>query len=314
MKTFVIGHSKPDTDSVVSAMAMAFLTQNCPNDKYENPIAVMAGDLNPETSYLFEKFAVEKPAIITAADIQAKDKVILVDHNEESQRLEGLNNDQIIEIVDHHKMNINFSNPIDIMVKTWGCSCSIIYHRMRIQNITPDKTLASLMLAAILSDTVAFKSSTCTPKDKEMAMELAKIAEITDIDAFALEIFKAKSNVSKLSCEEIVKNDYKVFDFNGKKVLIDQVETVEQESIITEKKDCLLTAMKKVKQEEAVDLLFVVITDILKVNSKLLLLGNDEEATAIKAFGGNVTEQLLDIGPKLSRKKEIAPAIEQALN
>ena len=314
MKTFVIGHSKPDTDSVVSAMAMAFLAKNCPNDKYENPVAVIAEDLNPETSYLFEKFNVEKPSIITANDIQVEDKVILVDHNEESQRLEGLNNDQIIEIVDHHKMNINFSNPIDIMVKTWGCSCSIIYHRMRIQNVTPDKTLASLMLAAILSDTVAFKSSTATPKDQEMAMELAKIAEITDIDAFALEIFKAKSNVSKLSCEEIVKNDYKVFDFNGKKVLIDQVETVEQETIIAEKKDCLLTAMEKVKQEEAVDLLFVVITDILKVNSKLLLLGADEEATAIKAFAGKVTEKLLDIGPKLSRKKEIAPAIEHALS
>lgn len=314
MKTFVIGHTKPDTDSVVSAMAMAFLAQNCPNDKYENPVAVIAEDLNPETSYLFEKFNVEKPSIITANEIQAEDKVILVDHNEESQRLEGLNNDQIIEIVDHHKMNINFSNPIDIMVKTWGCSCSIIYHRMRIQNVTPDKTLASLMLAAILSDTVAFKSSTCTPKDQEMAMELAKVAEITDVDSFALEIFKAKSNVSKLSCEEIVKNDYKVFDFNGKKVLIDQVETVEQETIIAEKKDCLLTAMEKVKQEEAVDLLFVVITDILKVNSKLLLLGTDEEATAIKAFAGNVTEKLLDIGPKLSRKKEIAPAIEHALS
>ena len=313
MTTYTIGHLKPDTDSVVAAMAMAFLAKNCPNKKYENPVAVMTADLNPETAYLFEKFNVEKPTIITANDIQAEDKVILVDHNEESQRLESLNNDQIIEIVDHHKVNINFSNPIDILVRTWGCSCSIIYHRMKIQNVVPDKTLASLMLAAILSDTVAFKSSTCTPKDKEMAMELAKLAEINDLDAFALEIFKAKSNVSKLSCEEIVKNDYKVFDFNGKKVLVDQVETVEQETIITEKKDCLLAAMEKVKQAEAVDLLFVVITNILKVNSKVLLLGTDEEETALKAFGGTVENQLLDIGPKLSRKKEIAPALEQAL-
>lgn len=314
MTTYVIGHTKPDTDSVVAAMAMAHLATNCPNDKYQNPVPVISADLNPETAYLFDKFNVEKPRIITAADIKAEDKVILVDHNEESQRLEGLKADQIIEILDHHKMNVNFSKPIEVMIKTWGCSCSIIYRRMQIQNITPDKTLATLMLAAILSDTVAFKSSTSTAKDKEMAMELAKIAEISDIDTFALEIFKAKSDVSKLSCEEIVKNDYKIFDFGGKKVLIDQVETVEQETIIAEKKDCLLAAMEKVKAEEAADLLFVVITDILKVNSKVLLLGAEEEASAVKAFGGEVVAQLLDIGPKLSRKKEIAPALEQALS
>jgi len=314
MTTYIIGHTKPDTDSVVAAMAMEFLAKNCKNKKYENPMAVIAEDLNPETKFLFEKFNVEKPRIISSEEIQTEDKVILVDHNEASQRLAGMNNEQIIEIVDHHKMNINFSKPVDILVRTWGCSCSIIYHRMKIQAITPDKTLASLMLAAILSDTVAFKSPTCTPKDKEMAMELAKIAEISDLDSFAMEIFKAKSDVSKLSCEEIVKNDYKVFDFNGKKVLIDQVETVEQETIIAEKKDCLLQAMEKVKAAEAVDLIYVVITDILKVNSKVLILGVDEEEIALQAFGGELIDRTLDIGPKLSRKKEIAPALEQALS
>ena len=168
------------------------------------------------------------------------------------------------------------------------------------------------MLAAILSDTVGFKSATTTPKDKEYGEELAKIAEISDVEAFTLEIFKAKSDVSALSDEEIVKNDFKVFEF-GKKTMIDQLETVEQDMILTEKKASLLAAMQSVKAELGVELLFVAITDILKVNTKLLILGNAEAQVAQDAFGGTVTDNILDIGPKMSRKKEIAPAIEKAL-
>ena len=119
--------------------------------------------------------------------------------------------------------------------------------------------------------------------------------------------------MSKLSPEQIVKNDYKVFDFAGKKVLIDQLETVEQADILSQKKTELLSAMESVKSEMALDLIFVVITDILQVNSKLLILTDDEAAVANKAFGGKISEQVLDIGPRLSRKKEIAPPIEQAL-
>jgi len=170
------------------------------------------------------------------------------------------------------------------------------------------------MLAAILSDTVGFKSPTCTTKDKEMAMELAAVAKVSDLEAFTLEIFKAKSDVSKLSAQEIVKNDYKIFDFAGKKVMIDQLETVEQDRVITERKNELLEAMSKVKTELKADMIFVAITDILKVNTKLLIIDEAASEIAVKAFGGEVKEQVLDIGAKLSRKKEIAPPIERALS
>ncbi len=185
---------------------------------------------------------------------------------------------------------------------------------MKENNFVPNAKLASLMLAAILSDTVGFKSPTCTPKDKELALELAKVAGINDLETFTLEIFKAKSDVSKLSPQEIVKNDYKIFDFAGKKVMIDQLETVEQTKIITDKKTELLEAMVEVKTELQVDMIFVAITDILKVNTKLLILDETAAAIAQKAFGGEVEEQVLDIGGRLSRKKEIAPPIEKAFN
>jgi len=314
MKTYIIGHLKPDTDSVVAAMALANLYQNVACFGYQNAEAAITEAINPETSFLINKFGMTAPAILSASDLAADDQVVLVDHNEESQRLVGLNPNQIVEIVDHHKANINFEQPIYLTFKTWGSSNTIVYHMMKRNNFVPNEKLASLMLAAILSDTVGFKSPTCTAKDKEIAMELAAVAKVSDLEAFTLEIFKAKSDVSKLSAQEIVKNDYKIFDFAGKKVMIDQLETVEQDKIISERKNELLEAMGKVKTELKADMIFVAITDILKVNTKLLIIDEAASEIAVKAFGGEVKEQVLDIGAKLSRKKEIAPPIERALS
>lgn len=316
MKTYIIGHRKPDTDAVVAAMALEFLYSQKDCFGHPDAEAVIVNPLNPETTFLFKKFGVKTPRLITASDIKPEDKIVLVDHNETSQRLEGIDESQIVEILDHHKANINFNSPIYLNFKPWGSSCAIVYYMMKYSAqtpVVPDKTLASLMLASILSDTVGYKSATTTQRDKNFGEELAKIAEISDVEAFTLEIFKAKSNVSSLSNEQIVKNDYKIFEF-GKKTFIDQLETVEQAEIITNKKATLLEAMAKVKKEQNVELLFVAITDILKVNTKLLILGEDEQKVAEKAFGGRVEDNLLDIGPKMSRKKEIAPVIEKVLS
>ena len=138
------------------------------------------------------------------------------------------------------------------------------------------------------------------------------IAGITDLDAFTLEIFKAKSDVSKLTDEQIVTNDYKVFDF-AKKTFINQIETVQQDVILAKKAN-LLKAMEAVKAQHGVDLVFVAVTDILAVNTKLLVLGQQEAKAAASAFNGQVTDNLIDIGPRLSRKKDIAPPLETAIN
>ncbi len=314
-KTYIIGHQKPDTDSVVAALALEYLYQQLACFGHKNPQAVVADPLNPETTYLFDKFELEHPPQITAKDINAEDKVVLVDHNEKSQRLPGLNPEQIVEIVDHHKPNLNFNKPLFLTFKTWGCSASIIYHLMKRAGkkpVKPNKKLASLMLAAILSDTVGFKSATTTNIDKDLAQELVEIAGIDDLDAFALEIFKAKSNLDNLSAQELVKNDYKHYQFS-QKVAIGQIETVEQAQILSEKKEQLLQAMQEIRNEDKVDLIFLAITDVLKVNTKLLVADTASTQVAQTAFGDHVTAGVLDIGPKLSRKKQIAPAIETAL-
>lgn len=321
--TYIIGHTKPDTDAVVAALAFEYLCKNWTEMGYENPTAVITDPLNPETQFLFEKFGVTAPNVISATDLNENTQVVLVDHNEASQRMAGLENSeladtQIVEIIDHHKANVNLNNPIFLTFKPWGSTCSIMYYMMKKFGVIPEKNLAALMLASILSDTVGYKSATCTPHDKKFGAELAEIAEIGDIEAFTLEIFKAKSNISSLTDEQIIKNDYKVFEFANSqggitKTMIDQLETVEQDVVVSQKKASLLQAMAAVKAELGADLLFVAITDILKVNTKILILGDAEKAIAKKAFGGTTVDNVLDIGPKMSRKKEIAPAIENAL-
>lgn len=315
MTTYIFGHLKPDTDAVVAAIALEYLYKNSPDlaQEFPNAEAVIVDDLNPETSFLFNKFGIEAPRVISAQDIASDDKVVLVDHNEASQRLENLNQEQIVNIVDHHKINVDLPQPIHLTFRPWGSTSTVIYHMMKVKQVTPDQKTAALMLAAILSDTVGYKSATTTPKDIAFGEELTKLANITDVDAFTLEIFKAKSDVSKLTNEQIVTNDYKVFDFGGKKVFIDQLETVEQELVLTQKKAGLLEAMATIKNKEGVDYIFVAITDILKVNTKILILDEESGNIATKGFGGQVQDSILDIGPKMSRKKEIAPAIEKAL-
>ncbi len=309
MITYIIGHKKPDLDAVASAIAVAEF-RKLRGDI--NPTPVIADPVNPETEFVLGKFGVTAPKLITAADITAQDRLVLVDHNEVDQRLDNLPADQITAIIDHHKFNINLNHPIKITALPIGSTCTIVYLKFKQYGFAIEPALAKLMLSAVLSDTVGLKSATTTDKDRQAVTDLAKIAGIADIDALTLEIFKAKSNISALTPEQIVKNDYKVFDF-AKKTFISQIETVEQDEVIAKRKVELLTAMQAVKQAEGVDLIFLAVSDILKVNTKLLLPGNEEIAVAEKAFGGQVSGGVLDIGAKLSRKKDFAPPIETAL-
>lgn len=310
MKTYIIGHQKPDLDSVVAAMSIAEYLKFLGVQTVQPAII---DNINEETRFVFDKFQVPPPELITLDSITPEDKIVLVDHNEADQRLVGLNQDQIISIFDHHKVNINFSSPISVCILPYRSSNTVIWELMKNKNITIDPKLASLMLSAVLSDTVGLKSSTTTETDKLAVADLHKISGVLSIENLTLEIFTAKSNIAALTDEQIVLNDYKVFDFGGKKVLIGQTETVEQSEIILVKKDKLLVAMEQIKKREGMDLIFLALTDILKVNTKLLIVGDAEMTIAEKAFEAITISNILDIGPRMSRKKDIAPQIENIL-
>lgn len=308
MITYIIGHRKPDLDAVVAAISVAAF-RKLRGDT--NPVAAITDPINPETEFVFKKFSVTPPPQITAANIETEDKVVLVDHNETDQRLEGLNESNITAVIDHHKVNLNLTNPIKIMVMPVGSTNTIVYLKFKQYGFQIEPQLAAIMLCAVLSDTVGLKSSTTTDKDKEAVDELAKIANVTDVNALTFEIFKAKSNLSALTDEQIVKNDFKIFQFKSK-TFIGQIETVQQQVLLDSRKPQLLAAMQEIKAAEGVDYLFLAVTDILNVNTKLLFNTPQEESLAVKAFGGTPLNNVLDIGPKMSRKKDIAPAIEKS--
>lgn len=313
MKTYIIGHQKPDTDAVVATLAFKYIFDQDKCWNHSDSIPAITHPLNPETLFVFEKFGVTAPKLITASGIAPEDKIVLVDHNEVSQQLEGLNQDQITDIFDHHKLNLNLSHPIFVTTKSWGSTCTIAWHLMELYKYSIPTDLASLMLCAILSDTVGFKSSTTTDMDQKAAKSLAKISG-QDIEELTFKLLQAKSNLEGLSDKQIITKDYKVFDFGGKKVFINQIETVEQEQLLQTKKGDLLSALRSYKQTENLDQAYIAVTDVLKLNTKLLLASDDEIKVAKTAFGGVVKDNLLDIGQKLSRKKDIAPAIEKAVS
>ena len=312
MITYIIGHQKPDTDAIVASIAFKHLFDSSQRWGHSKSIACITHNLNPETKFIFDKFSTPAPKIIKASQINPKDKIVLVDHNEQTQRLKGLNPDQITDIFDHHKINLNLNHPIFVTFKSWGSTTTIAWHLMLLYKVKIPKTLASLMLSAIISDTTGFKSSTTTSTDKQAAKDLQIKAQINNLDKLILDIFKAKSNLSKLTNNQIVQNDYKIYNF-GKKTYIAQLETIEQDSLINTQKKNLLQAMETVKSQKKLDLIFLAISDIISVNTKILILSDAEAQVVKKAFNKPIHNQLIDIGPKLSRKKDIAPAIEKAL-
>jgi len=310
---YIIGHIKPDLDSAVSAVALKYLFDKMACFERPDAQPVLAGPANYETKVIFKKFKTPLPKILTSTGIKTSDRFILVDHNEASQRLAGIQAEQITDIFDHHSAKISLPKAIFINIKPWGSTCTLINYLMETAKVKPSKKLAGLMISAILSDTQGFKSSTTTAKDQAAVKQLNKIAQVEKIRQLTLEIFKAKSSLRGLTTEEILTKDYKLFDFGGKKVFINQIETVEQEKIIKNSVQ-LIKELKKVKKGMGVDLAVCLVSDVLKVNSKILF-SVEKEKIVVKAFpeARKVKNGVRDIGPLLSRKKEIAPAIEKAI-
>ncbi len=311
MKIYTIGHLSPDLDTVAAAYVYAkFLTDA---GIYPNAdiIPLVSEEPNLETKTIFSMFKVNLPMKITDIEIGEEDRFILVDHNEESQRHPLVVGDRILEIIDHHKINISFTTPIKIDVRPLASTCSIVHLLYKTHELKPSKVVEELILAAILSDTMGLKSPTTTGIDSTLAQYIAETHSI-NIDELIFEIFKAKSNISTLSIEELIKKDYKVFDFNGKKVFIGTVETVEPHKVLDKLVD-IVKGLYELKPNLGVSHAFLCVTDLLKINTKVIFETEEEGSILVKAFTTIAEANVADIGPRISRKKEIAPEIEKAL-
>ncbi len=301
---YITGHKNPDTDSICSAIVLAHFLDGIP---------ARLGDLNPETEYVLKRFGVMEPELIKSA----KDKeIILIDHSEKSQSLDDLDDGKLVGIIDHHKVGITTSEPVLYIAKPVGSTATVIaelYFKGMMEfiggknkELKPD--LAGLLLSAILSDTVLFKSITTTDTDRELAEKLAEIAGITDIYAYGMEMLKAKSTVGRMSPEEIITIDYKDFEFNGKKVGIGQVEVIDVSEIEAKKQEIYKALAEKLKKE-GYDLILFLITDIIKEGSEVLVVGNREAFE--KAFNMQLKNNSAFLEGVMSRKKQIVPPLER---
>ncbi|MFC1790005.1 manganese-dependent inorganic pyrophosphatase [Patescibacteria group bacterium] len=308
MKIFVIGHRQPDLDSISAALLYTELLKKL---GVKNVIASYQDKLNSETTHILKKFKISSPKLIKKTTLRKDDQIILVDHNEESQRLPEVNPDRIIQIIDHHKAAFCFNLPIKIDIRPWGSTSTIIFDYFEKNKLKLSLKQSQLMLSAILSDTVGFNSPTTTNLDRQTAKKLATRTK-TDLKELTLEIFKAKSKINHLTPKQIVLKDYKIFDFNGKKTLINQIETVEENEILKQKSQ-LIKAMTRIKAQEKLDYIFCIVSNILKIASQLIYTNKEEEEIAQRAFGEKGSEGLIDIGTRISRKKEIAPLLEKVI-
>ena len=311
MRVFVIGHISPDLDAISSAVAYAeFLTKS---DSYNGIeiIPVRAGEPNRETKYIFKKFGVEIPKHIEEFNIEEDDVFILVDHNEGRQRHNLIPENQIVEVNDHHRIDVSFVDPVKMDVKPFGATSTLIYEHFGIYGVKASKKIEAILLSSILSDTQGLKSATTTETDVKTSKEIAESLEL-NMDKLTIEIFKQKANFDHMHPIDLVKRDYKVYGFGTKEVLINQIETVNPESIIDIKKE-LLPALEEAKSEIKVDFGFIILTDILNGNSKIIYSTDEEKKVVEKAFITKGHENMADIGSRMSRKKEIAPAIEKTL-
>lgn len=312
MKIYTIGHISPDLDTVAAAVVYAKFLVLTSNYGKAEVVPLITQEVNAETKFVFDKFGIKVPQMIKDTRLVEDGKFVLVDHNEESQRHPLILGSSVVEIIDHHKININFTTPIKIDVRPLGSTCSILYELFQSHALEMDKDVMGLILAAILSDTLGLKSPTTTGLDSTIAHTLAEKLNL-NVAEFTLEIFKAKSNLTGLSTDEIINKDFKIFDFGNKKVFIGQVETVEQDDVLKQK-EALIASLNDLKTRVGCSHAYLCITDILNVNTKVLCETTEEGRVLEQAFTTSFEEHVADIGPKLSRKKEIAPAIESAIS
>lgn len=298
MAIIVVGHKNPDTDSIASAIGAADLWTKRGMDA--KPVA--QGSIPPETAFVLEKFGVAAPEVVTDATGQ---KVVLVDHTDISQTVDNLDKAELLGVVDHHKLgDITTANPLEMWVWPVGCSCTVLKSMYDFYGVEVSKDIAGVLLCAILSDTVMFKSVTCTPADKKAVEELAKIAGVPDVMALGMEMFKVKSAVDGASADELVFRDYKDFDMSGNKVGIGQLEVVDL-SMLDAHKDALQAEIEKVKADGRHSV-FLLLTDIMKEGSEMLI-ASDDASVVEKAFGKAPQGKSVWLEGVMSRKKQVAP-------
>lgn len=303
-KNLVFGHKKPDTDSIASAISMANLQTNM--GSYSEGYRL--GNVNRETEYALKMFGVKEPELLEK--VNEKDNVIMVDSNEFTQSAEGIENANIKMIVDHHRLNLQTTNPVFCMAEPVGCTSTILYKLYKQNDVEIKPEMAGLMLSAIVSDTLLFKSPTCTEQDEFIASKLSDIAGV-DVYDYGYKLLKAGTNLDGYTASEIINTDSKQFEQNGTKVVISQINTADVDGVF-EKQNELETAIGTEIMSNNLDCYVFLVTDILNASSKAIVLGNRKDIFE-KAYDTKLFNNTAVLEGVVSRKKQVLPKILEAI-
>ena len=304
-RVLVIGHKNPDTDTTVASIGYAYYKNQLERtDKY---VARSTGELNAETQFVLDEFNYEQPTLVTNV---AGEKVILVDHNEMGQVVDGVSEAQILEIIDHHRVgDLQTSAPIMFHAEPVGSSSTIVADFLMYHDLIIPDAIAGLLLAGILSDTVIFKSPTTTEKDKRVARALAKQVDL-DIESFGMSVKQAKASIQGMSASEVILKDFKEFEREGYRYGIGQVEGGDYAEAI-ERRGELMKELKSLRVARGYKLMVLMVTNIMDEATKLWCAG--DESLIEKAFNKEVNNYEVYLPGVMSRKKQVNPAIQEAL-
>lgn len=303
MPNYVVGHKIPDSDSIASAIALSYLKTSIG----EETVPARLGELSPETKFILEKFGFEEPELKLSF---AGEGVYIVDHSDLELAPDDIAQATILGIVDHHKLgDLTTSTPLECWIRPVGCTNTIIKMMFDFHSVEIPKNIAGMMMCAILSDTVIFKSPTTTTADIKCVEALAQIAGIEDFKALGMEMFKVKSAVEGTPIRELVLRDFKDFNMNGNKVGIGQLEVIDL-AVFDNIKAELVADIAKLKAEGQRHSVLLLLTDIMKEGSELLIISDNDSLTEA-AYGKKTIDGKVWLDGVLSRKKQIVPQLQE---
>lgn len=303
-EVLIFGHKNPDTDTICSSIVREILDKK---NGWDCTKAVRLGNINKETQYVLNYLKLEAPELIEK--VEEGQEVILVDHNEFGQSVEGIEKAKILSVTDHHRIaNFETAEPLYYTAKPYGCTSTILFEEFKNAGHTIDRKEAILMASAIISDTLLLKSPTTTKHDEKALGELGKIAGI-DVNEYGLEMLKAGTDLDDFTAEELINLDAKSLEKNGTKFVIAQVNTVSIPDVLKRQKE-LEEAIKKQIDEKNLDIFVLAITDILNSNSEIIALGKKVEIVE-KAFDKKLENNRAFLECVVSRKKQLLPNIDK---
>ncbi|MEI5988564.1 manganese-dependent inorganic pyrophosphatase [Enterococcus termitis] len=306
-KILVFGHQNPDTDAIGAAISFAYLQKELGKETE----AVALGAPSEETQYALDYFNVDAPRIVESAASETN-QVMLVDHNEFQQSISDIADLNILAVVDHHRIaNFETADPLYYRAEPVGCTSTIVLKMFKENNITIPKPIAGMMVSAIISDTLLFKSPTCTQEDIDAANELADIAEI-NLDGYGLDLLKAGTNLSDKTAETLLDLDAKSFPMGDKNVRIAQVNTVDLNEVLDRQEE-LEAAMNSANVTNNYDLFVLIITNILNSDSELLVIGESIDKVEA-AFNVKLDNNRAFLNGVVSRKKQVVPQLTEAFS